>query len=214
MRITDLSSLNHDGREVVANLFEGLLVVRSFWDFVRILHPPYQDDPFGLSSGPSRFGPITGSRKVVAEMSSFRVIYMAADLATATYETVIRDHYDLKPTRVLSPQDYGERIVVNISTSLDATVSLLDLTDGNAYRHGVPRDITRYATHTDGQHFATFVHTYMPTVDGFLYRSRFTSKHNVAVFDRAIDRLAYGARLPLTRELLSPVLRTWNFSVT
>ena len=180
---------------------------------MRILHERYERRPLGLSSGPSRFGPIATPIEMVAVAPSFRVLYMAVDLATAAYETVIRDRYDLEPSRILLPADYRGWVVVNISTSLDATVTLVDLTDGNAIRHGVPSDVTNYSAHRDGQYFASFVHANMPTVDGFLYRSRFTNRRNIAVFERAIDRLATGTTLPLTRDLLSSAISSWNVNV-
>lgn len=173
----------------------------------------YENQPLGLSSGPSRFGPIATPIEVVATASSFGVLYMAADLATATYETLIRDRYDLEPSRILLPEDYRGRVAVNISTSLGATFTLVDLTDGNAIRYGVPSDVTNYSAHSDGLCFATFVHAYMPTVDGVLYRSRFTNRRNIAVFDRANERLATGATLPLTRDLLSSAISSWNVTV-
>ncbi len=142
------------------------------------------------------------------------MIYAAADLATAAYETLIRDRFDLEPARVLSPSDYTSRIAVNISTVAGGAVTLLDLTAGNASRYGVPSDVTNYSKHADGQHFAEFVHTHMPSVDGLLYRSRFTDRLSVAVFDRGIGSLAHGTPLPLTQGLLGPALRSWNVRVT
>ena len=105
-------------------------------------------------------------------------------------------------------------MALNISTVAGGTVRLLDLTAGNASRYGVPSDVTNYSKHDDGQYFAEFVHANMPTVDGLLYRSRFTHRPSVAVFDRGIGSLAHGAPLGLSRGLLGPVLRSWNVSVT
>ena len=93
-------------------------------------------------------------------------------------------------------------------------VTLLDLTAGNASRYGVPSDVTNYSQHAHGQHFAAFVHANMHWVDGLLYRSRFTDRPSVAVFDRGIGSLAHGATLPLTQGLLAPALRSWNVRVT
>ena len=138
---------------------------------------------------------------------------MASDLATATYETVIRDGFDLEPERILLPEDYNSRVAVNISSKAEQTLTVLDLTDGNASRHGVPSDVLSYSNHTDGQHFASFVHAYLPNVDGLLYGSRFTQRRCIAVFDRGIHRLTHRALLPLNRRLLGPALKDWNFDV-
>ena len=209
----DLSSLDPTRQEVVAGLFAGLVTVRTISNYVRILRRRYGDNPLGPSSGPSRFSPILSTVGVVRQNPSFRVTYIAADLATAAYETLIRDRFDLNPTRVLLPVDYRTHIAVNISTSDDEALTVVDLTDGNATRHGVPSDVTSYSEHNVGQGFATFVHANMPNIDGLLYRSRFTDRLNVAIFDRGIHRLVCGTSLTITPELLGKALRSWNVSV-
>ena len=193
-------------------LFAGLATVRPISNYVRVMHRRFVGTPLGASSGPSRFSPIPSPSPAVAG-PPFRVIYAAADLATAAYETLIRDRFDLEPRRVLSPAGYSSRVAVNISTRADEAVTLLDLTDGNAIRHGVPSDVTSYSKHEDGQHFAAFVHAHMPSVDGLIYRSRFTERPSIAVFDRGIRRLAHGEPLPLDQQLLASALGSWNVSV-
>lgn len=194
-------------------LFAGLTTVRPISDYVRVIHRRFAHTPLGASSGPSRFSSIASLGADAHAGPPFRVIYAAADLATAAYETLIRDRFDLEPMRVLSRGDYASRIAVNISTVRDQTVTLLDLTDGKAACHGVPSDVANYSKHDDGQHFATFVYTRMPSVDGLIYRSRFTEQPSIAVFDRGVGRLAHGQPTPLTEGLLATALRSWNFSV-
>ncbi len=77
-------------------------------------------------------------------------------------------------------------------------------------RHGVPGDVIRYSRHSDGQHFSEFGHASMATVDGILYRSRFTECFCVAVYDRAAHRIAATTRVPLTRPLGRGSLTDWN----
>ena len=177
------------------------------------MHQRFADVPLGTSAGPSRFSPIPSPGSAAPDNPLFRVIYAAADLATAAYETLIRNRFDLEPMRVLSPADYASRIAVNISTVPNEAVTLLDLTGGNAIRHGVPSDVTNCSKHGDGQHFATFVHMHMPAVDGLIYPSRFTERPSIAVFDRGIGRLAHGEPLRFTQGLLATTLRDWNVSV-
>ncbi len=114
--------------------------------------------------------------------------------ATAVYETLIRDRFDLNPSRVLMPADYALRDAVNVSSSPGETLTLLDLTRGNAVRYGVPSDVIRHSVHTDGQRFSEFVHAEMPSVDGFLYSSRLTERSCVAIYERACHKLAAGSR--------------------
>ncbi len=208
-----LPTLDPSRRLAVAALFAGLTTVRPISNYVRVMHRRIADRPLGASSGPSRFSSVPSAGPAGPANPPFRVIYAAADLATAAYETLIRDRFDLDPARVLSPSDYVSRIAVNISTVTDEAVTLLDLTAGNASRYGVPSDVANYSNHADGQYFAEFVHTNMPSVDGLLYRSRFTDRPSVAVFSRGIRSLAHGAPLPLTQGLLAPALRSWNVRV-
>ena len=77
-------------------------------------------------------------------------------------------------------------------------------------RHGVPGDVIRYSRHSDGQHFSEFGHASMATVDGILYRSRFTECFCAAVYDRGALRIAATTRVPLTRPLGRGSLTDWN----
>lgn len=184
--------------------------MRALDNFVRVMRTRHSADPLGVSGGPSRFSPLsTGSGGTY----SFGVLYLAEDLATAVYETLIRDRFDLNPSRVLMPADYALRDAVNVSSSPGETLTLLDLTGGNAVRCGVPSDVIRYSVHTDGQHFSEFVHAEMPSVDGFLYSSRLTERSCVAIYERACHKLAAGSRLQITGPLLTPALQSWNVDV-
>ena len=141
-------------------------------------------------------------------------MYLAQDLATALYETVIRDRFDLLQQRMLTPSDYSYRVAFNVSTKSSQVVSLIDLTSNRATAYGVPTDVTRYSRHDDGQYFAEFVYANMPSVDGVLYRSRFTEGHCIAVFDRGIDRLEEDSRYSLNRRLVGSALASWQITVS
>ena len=80
-------------------------------------------------------------------------------------------------------------------------------------RHGVPGDVIRYSRHPDARHFSEFVHASMATVDGILYRSRFTEHFCVAVYHRAAHRVAATTPVPLTRPLVRGSLTDWNVDV-
>ena len=184
--------------------------MRPLVNFVRVMGAGHSADPLGVSGGPSRFSPLLAGS---GGISSFGVLYLAEDLATAVYETLIRDRFDLNPSRVLMPVDYARRDAVNVSSSPGETLTLLDLTRGNAVRHGVPSDVIRHSVHTDGQHFSEFVHAEMPSVDGLLYGSRLTERSCVAVYDRARRKLAAGSPMSLTGPLLTSALQPWNVDV-
>lgn len=179
-------------------------------NYVRVMTRRYSNTSLGFGGGPSRFSPLEPNQGLDG---LFGIIYIASDLATAVYESLIRDRLDLSPSRILEPADYLGNDAVNISTSTAQSVTLLDLSQGNAVRCGVPTDVIRYSTHTDGQYFSEFVHSTMPTVDGFLYDSRLTERPCIAVFDRAHHKLTSVPPMPLTQPLLTSSLRPWNVTV-
>ena len=141
-------------------------------------------------------------------------MYLAQDLATALYETVIRDRFDLLRQRILNPSDYSDRIAFNISTRPSQVMSLIDLTSSRATAYGVPTDVTRYSRHDDGQYFAEFIYGNMPSVCGVLYRSRFTERHCIAVFDRGVHILKEDCHYSLDRRLVGSALASWQVTAS
>lgn len=208
MTAARLAALPETDRIQVTRLFAGLKSARTLSNYVRLLRQASLD-PLGVSRGPSRFSSLpsaTGRRR------GFGVIYVAKDLATASFEVVIRDRFDMDAARVLVPADYGGCIAANVSSLQPLT--LLDLTDGNAVRYGVPTDVIRYSVHTHGQHFSEFVYRNMPDVDGLLYRSRLTEILCVAIYERARAKLTISQQpRPLTSGMLSQALASWNVAV-
>lgn len=211
MNASGLATLTPAQKRSVASLFSGLKTSRPIVNFVRITSTALVGTPLGFGTGPSRFSAVMAPARPVPP---FGLIYGASDLATACYETIIRDRFDVTPTRILRRSDYSGRSAINFSSAAGQALQLLDLTNGNATRFGVPTDVTRYSTHTDGQYFSQFVHAEMPDVDGILYASRFTESLCVAVYDRAIAKLtSTGATPSLTKTILVPTVGVWNILV-
>ena len=184
------------------------MTARPVANYLRVLQQASLDS-LGVSRGPSRFSSLPTD---TGRGHGFGILYAVADLATASYEVVIRDRFDMNPSRALMPSDYAACVAANISSV--QTLTLLDLTDGNAVRCGVPTDVIRYSVHTDGQCFSEFVYANMPIVDGLLYRSRLTERLCIAIYDRARVKLTVnqGPR-PLTRAMLAQALTSWNVTV-
>ena len=149
----------------------------------------------------------------VREEAPFTLLYLAENLATALYETIVRDRFNLIAHRVLHPADYLNRVAFQISTTRDTSLALLDLTGTNAVTAGIPNDVLRYSRHDDGQHFAEFVHAHMPDVHGILYESRFTGGKSVAVFRRAVHQLKDHGTVDLGRELVHFALARFDIVV-
>lgn len=210
MNAADLASLPQGELAALARSHEQRLLrhltVTRHW---RICHSRFRDSPLGTGAGPSRFGPTTTA---AGDEPPFAVLYLAQHLATALYETIVRDRFDLLPERILDPEVYQDHVAFRISTKPDTTLALLDLTDMNAVTSGIPNDVFRYSSHADGQYFAEYVHTHMPAVDGILYESRFTRRPAIAVFDRAAHRLEHVDTRGLDRDLVHAGL--WRFNIT
>ncbi len=222
MKAADLSSLPPGSTQAlaIAGLLRGMRRSLPLRNYVRVMGTKYATAPptagvppqLSMSNGPSRFSPLNAGQPSAS--AAFTVLYGAADLATASYEGMIRDSLDLDPTRDVGSSDYGPRCAVNVSTAPGVSIEVLDLTRGNAVRHGLPTDVLRYSKHTDGQHFSEFVHRELPWVDGILYASRFTEVLCVAIYDRAVGKLVHGPRpVPLSRSLLTPTLAPWRIRV-
>lgn len=224
MNAAQLNALRRNSKQArqIENLLSGLQTTRPVTNFVRVMGTKWasrnkvrngtKSSQLSGGTGPSRFSPVNAGK---VKRAKFKVIYGAADLATASYEALIRDRFDLDPARVLAPADYQTKCAVNISTQAGQPVTLLDLMSGNAIRSGVPSDVIRYSNHTDGQHFSEFVYRQMPYIDGFLYSSRFTDLSCIAIYWRAVPKLIAGAKpLSLTRPVLSHTLSPWHVSVT
>ncbi len=210
MSASTLSTLTTARRNQVIQQFRGLQTTRTVLNFVRVMHRTYSSNQLSFGGGPSRFSPLPPNQ---GSTGLFGVVYLANDLATAVYETLIRDRFDLSPSRTLMPSDYIAHDAINISTSTTQTVTLLDLSQGNAVRCGVPTDVIRYSKHTDGQHFSEFVHSAMATVDGFLYNSRLTERPCISVYGRACHKLTAASPMPLSRSLLTSAMRPWKVSI-
>lgn len=211
MSAARLGNLSRAEAQRIASSFEGLVSEYEIPRFVRVSREDYRDSPLGTGSGPSRFGPRV---RADGRPPPFKVMYLAQNLATALYETVIRDRFDLLQQRLLTPSDYSDRVAFNVSTRPSQVVSLIDLAGSRATVYGVPTDVTRYSRHDDGQYFAEFVYANMPSVDGILYRSRFTERHCIAVFDRGVDRLSEHSRYSLDSRLVSSALAPWQITVS
>ena len=178
-------------------------------DFVRVFSAAYAKSPLGFSFGPSRFSPLPGNP------SPFGVLYLAENLATGAYETIVRDRFDMIPSRTLLPADYAGRVADNVGTKRETSLDLLDLTDGNAVRWGVPTDVIKNTGHVDGQYFSEFVYANVSGADGLLYQSRLTEGLCVGVYDRAVSKLSasVGGPFSVTRSLLSAALTSWRINV-
>ena len=206
-----LATLNREQTRSVVALFCGMKTARSITNFIRIIPTAYASTPLSFGSGTSRFNPRFLSARPAP---SFGLVYGTINLATACYEAIIRDSFDVLPSRILKPATYSNRSAVNLSTTPGTALTLLDMTSGNAARCDVPADVIRYSDYRAGQYFSEFVYAEMADVDGLFYPSRFTEMLCIAVYDRAIPKLvSAGSPVQLTRRIVAPIMASWNVQV-
>ena len=188
-------------RASFARAIEPLLIEIPINRYLRISDAKYRDDPLGMGPGSTRFSP-TETRRT-DKHQSFLVLYLAENLATALYETVVRHSLDYKMNRALAPSDYADRVLFTISTTnRRARVTLLDLTSNNALHYGIPGHVLQHPEHNDGQDFAELVYDHLPQTHGILYQSWFTGSRCIAIFDRGKDRLVEETTEDLTRSIV------------
>ena len=79
----------------------------------------------------------------------------------------------------------------------EVTVTLVDLRGDGPVHIGAPPAVAHDTSHVAGRALSAAVHAGVPEADGLLYQSRFTGDAGVAVFDRAIGKLALSGVAPL-----------------
>ncbi|WP_040304300.1 RES family NAD+ phosphorylase [Ahrensia sp. R2A130] len=210
MNASDLAVITGARRRAVADLFAGMMVTRPLNNFVRVTPTARAATPFGYGASTSRFSPLRAS---LTPTPPFGVIYGAMELATACYEAIIRDSFDIQANRVLRKKTYNTQSAVNFSTAPGQALNLLDLTGGAAAKHGVPMDVIRYSDHEAGQYFSELVHSGLVDIDGLLYASRFTEGLCVVVYNRGIAKLVSpNPAVALKKSLLAPTMAPWNIA--
>lgn len=147
-------------------------------NWLRIIKNQHSKSPLGTGPGSSRFS---------SPSNIYTVLYGAKTLRAAIAEAILRDRFS-DDNQVPRELDISEVLMYSISElSTRATLNLLDLRKGGAFRLGVKTDAIGARNHQEGQAFAERLHDDFPKIDGILYPSRMTGCDCVAVFDRAIE---------------------------
>ena len=142
----------------------------------RVIRSEFFETPLGCGNLPSRFsGP----------NEEFKVFYSALHFETAIRETVIRDELDYSFSRTLDFQDVEPFSIVQLESI--GNLSLIDLTDGNAFNVSIPHSVRHGTDYGKSQNLSLFVHENIPEADGFCYRSRFDDKICYAVFEKSVS---------------------------
>lgn len=143
MNATGLNALRRNSKQAkeIEDQLSWLQKVMPITNFVRVVETKYatrntlwtgtRAARLSAGYGQSRFSPVNAGK---TKRPKFKVLYGAADLATASYETIIRDWFNLGAARVLIPDDYSDSCAVRFPTQAGRKLCLLDLTGGDAIR--------------------------------------------------------------------------------
>lgn len=142
-------------------------------------------DPLGFGKSHSRF---SDPRRRI-EANRFGVLYLGSSLKVCFLEAVLRDDRDgvvgdyLMDEAELDARRYAE---VEVREALN----LIDLRGDGSVRMGVPSDVPRGSKQTLARKWSGAFCAHPDEVDGIIYPSRLNGETNLAVYDRAVRKLA------------------------
>lgn len=179
----------------------GIASGRRWWRIYPARHP----DPLGWGPGLSRFGPTDGR--------GFGVVYLGSSFSVAFVETLIRDRGDGRTGPLLV--GYAELAALGcVEIANVETLDLVDLYGAGGIKMGVPSDVARARDQYLSRQWSAAFHRHA-RIDGIHYASRLTGERNVAIYDRALDKLEVVSVGPLTTQslLLGAVLDEYTVEV-
>jgi hypothetical protein len=142
--------------------------------YLRVIPKAHAATPLGMGFGQTRFS---------APDNSFRLVYIARDIATAIAETIVRDRFEGRAQRVLDVTEVNDWAVCEVSAT--RPLNVLDLRTTGLLRLGVSTNAARAKVHATGRRLSKALYDRF-AVDGILYSSRLTSAICLAVYDRAV----------------------------
>lgn len=162
--------------------------------FVRIIPRQHEATPLGMGFGKTRFA---------SPKDAFKLVYVAEGSCIALAETLVRDRFQGRTTRKISEDEFDAWSICEINTRESLTV--LDLHDPACNLLNVPTDVVHARNQKAGRRFSQDLYE-QTALDGILYPSRMQGRPCVAVYDRAVAKLALQGRaigLPLLASLAS-----------
>jgi hypothetical protein len=119
----------------------------------------------------------------------FGVLYLGESLKVCFLEAVLRD---LRNGAIgdfpLSENELHIRNYVDLEIASE--LRLIDLRGDAAIRMGVPSDVARASRQSLGRAWSVAFHEHPSKPDGIIYPSRLNAETNLAIYDRAISKLA------------------------
>ncbi|RYC25895.1 RES family NAD+ phosphorylase [Ciceribacter ferrooxidans] len=149
-------------------------------------------DPLGFGKTPSRFS--DPRRRDAA--GRFGVLYLGDTLKVCFLEAVLRDRRDgLLGDLPIEENEIHARRFAEIETT--EHLRLVDLRDDHAVRMGVPTDVAKSSRQSLARAWSLAFYEHKSLPDGIIYPSRLNGHTNIAVFGRAVSKLAPVRIVPL-----------------
>jgi hypothetical protein len=170
-----------------------IATVRSGRVFGRIHRVAYPD-PLGFGKNATRF---SDPRRRI-EANRFGVLYLGSTLKVCFLEAVLRDQRDgLVGAVEVDETEITDRLYSEVA--IDRALKLVDLRGDAPVKMGMPSDVVRGRTQTLARKWSLAIHDHPAAVDGIIYPSRLSNEVNLAVYDRAVLKLAPHSTGPLNR---------------
>jgi RES domain len=188
-----------------AQLTRAQVPVGSVWHHVYLDRFP---DPLGFGFASSRFSDPRRSPP-----TRFGVYYVGGSFEVAFLETIVRDRKNGNPGLLMLSADDLDAYV-HVPVSAQQPLDLCDLRGGAGIAMGLPTDAMRATSHRLGQRASLAIYQRADRPDGIWYPSRLNGDENLAVYDRAVAKLAAGPRRKLAMcPELAPILDTYKIAL-
>jgi len=149
-------------------------------------------DPLGFGKTPSRF---SDPRRRI-ERNRFGVLYLGESLKVCFLEALLRDRRNgVVGDFLLSEHELHVRRYAEIGIARQLT--LVDLRGARAIRMGVPSDVVHASKQSLARWWSVAFHQHPQKPDGIVYASRLNNETSLAIYDRAIPKLAVHRATPL-----------------
>lgn len=166
-------------------------------------------DPLGFGKTPSRFS--DPRRRKFA--NRFGVFYLGDTVKVCFLEAVLRDQRDgvLGDLPIAESEFYDRNFAeIEVITPL----IMVDLRDDGPIKMGVPTDVAKGSKQSLARKWAVAFNKHDSQVDGIIYPSRLNGHTNLAVFDRAMEKLKAVRTTKLIRAPdLADVLNDLNVAI-
>ena len=163
-------------------------VGEHFYRLYLDIHP----DPLGFGKSPSRFS--DPRRRIAA--NRFGVLYLGQSLKVCFLEALLRDGRNgAVGDFPLAEDELRRRLYAEINIA--SALQLVDLRGDAAIRMGVPTDVARASRQSLARAWSVAFYEHPEAPDGIIYPSRLNLETNLAIYDRAVPKLASYNLVPL-----------------